>query len=48
MSEDDKVFIKANKPLLEEYFGYYSDTKREKLMKRITTRKKLREAGLGD
>jgi len=44
--EDDRVFIRANKPLLEEYFGYYSDRKRAKLLKRIRTTVKLRKAGL--
>ena len=46
--EDEPVFIRANKPLLMEYFGYYADVKRAKLSKRIATRKKLREAGFGD
>ena len=46
--EDKRVFIRANKPLFLEYFGYDADIKRTKLSKRIATRKKLREAGFGD
>lgn len=38
--------IKANKPLLEEYFGYDADKKRANLSKKIATREKLRRAGL--
>ena len=44
--EDERVFIRANKPLLEEYFGYYSDKKRASLLGRIRTTVKLRKAGL--
>ena len=46
--EDKRVFIRANKPLLLEYFGYDADVKRAKLSKKIATRKKLREAGFGE
>ena len=45
--EESPKLIKANKPLLEEYFGYYADKKRAELLRRIRTTVKLRKAGLG-
>ena len=48
MSDEDekKVFLRANKPLFEEYFGYDADKKRAELLGKIKTRLKLRKAGL--
>ena len=38
-TKDDKVFIKANKPLfLERYFSYFSDKYRKDLINKIKTR----------
>lgn len=41
-------YMRANKPLFMEYFGYDADKKRANLAKRMLTTKKLRKAGFED
>ena len=44
MSEEfeEIEFIRANKPLFMEYFGYDADKNRADLLRRIETRQKIR------